>query len=198
MSNIRRSARLQSRTADEDGYDSDENTAKYIESDESVTSESDSGEDEDQDDDDYMEGKKARQSRGVKRSRRAQSSTTATKRTRVKSSSKSRNTKNNSELRADQERYLEIMKEFKPTELYEILSTDPDIAVEDVLREYMETYKENRDEFLQTFINLLLNCCGAVTQVEKHDIRNNESSADTITEVQLAFQRQKYTNFTWY
>lgn len=58
MSNIRRSARLQSRTADEDGYDSDENTAKYIESDESVTSESDSGEDEDQDDDDYMEGKK--------------------------------------------------------------------------------------------------------------------------------------------
>ncbi|XDT20883.1 Stromalin conservative (SCD) domain profile [Nakaseomyces glabratus] len=195
MSNIRRSARLQSRTADEDGYDSDENTAKYIESDESVTSESDSGEDEDQDDDDYMEGKKARQSRGVKRSRRAQSSTTATKRTRVKSSSKSRNTKNNSELRADQERYLEIMKEFKPTELYEILSTDPDIAVEDVLREYMETYKENRDEFLQTFINLLLNCCGAVTQVEKHDIRNNESSADTITEVQLAFQRQKIHEF---
>ncbi|KAL3233475.1 Cohesin subunit SCC3 [Nakaseomyces bracarensis] len=192
MSSVRRSARLKSRPSEHaDGEnDSIKNVpSKYIESDDSSEAESE----EESEDDEYREetrrgGAKRARSRNTKSKQLAKRSKTNTKK-------KNKNSASISNLKADQEQYLELTKDFEPTEIFDILSTAEDVSIDDLLREYLETYRSNRDEFMQTFINLILNCCGAMTHVEKHDIHSNESSGDTILEVQLAFQRQKLHEF---
>lgn len=99
------------------------------------------------------------------------------------------------ESREDQEQYLEMVKEFEPSELFSILSTSDDISIDELLRELLESYSEERDTVIQKIINLLLDCCGAMIHVEDHDVHSNESSNDTISEIQLSFQNQKIHEF---
>lgn len=194
MNTVRRSARLQSRPS-ESGNDDEGSInkapSKYIESDDSSSEEE--SEDDDEDDEYQEETRKS----GSKRTRSRNSNNTRQQKKRSKPNNKrtNRNNVSHSELKADQEQYLEMVKDFESTEIFDILATAEDISIDDLLREFLETYRTDRDEFIQNFINLILNCCGALTQVEKHDIHSNESSGDTITEVQLAFQRQKLHEF---
>ncbi|EDO16153.1 hypothetical protein Kpol_1070p36 [Vanderwaltozyma polyspora DSM 70294] len=211
MSEVRRSSRLRSRSSnvtsrnsspssDERGrsvsvIQTDDNTAMTDISDE----ESSSDEENNEVDEDYEEPSRARRSK--KRKPKAKKAV-GTKRSKSGRSLKA--TSNDIERpkpvnlggsKKEQEHYLEVVKDFEATELFSILATAEDISVDELIREWLETYKENRDHFLQEFINLLLCCCGAVARVEEHDVHSNESSNETITEVQILFQKQKMHEF---
>ncbi|KAG0666958.1 hypothetical protein C6P45_000167 [Maudiozyma exigua] len=99
------------------------------------------------------------------------------------------------ETREEQDQYLEMIKEFEHTELFTMLATADDISIEEITRELLDEYSNNRDEVIKNIINLLLDCCGAMTHVEDHDIHNNESASDTLSELQLSFQKQKLHEF---
>ena len=99
------------------------------------------------------------------------------------------------EVRREQENFLEMYRQFQPTDLFEILSSSEDVSIDEVIREFLERYNEDRDGVIANFINFLLDCCGAMTHVEPHDVHSNETANDTIGEIQLAFQRQKIHEF---
>lgn len=99
------------------------------------------------------------------------------------------------ETKEEQDHYLEIVKEFEHSELFSILASSDEISIEEVIRELLEQYSTNRDEVIQKFINLLLDCCGAMIHVQNHDIHSNESASDTLSELQLSFQNQKIHEF---
>lgn len=100
------------------------------------------------------------------------------------------------ESKRDQEHYLEVMKDFEPTELFSILASSDDISIEELLRELLEGYNEDRDTVIQKIINLLLDCCGVTVHVQNHDVHSNDSATDTVSEVQLSFQSQRLHEFT--
>ncbi|CAI5169382.1 AVN_HP_G0119790.mRNA.1.CDS.1 [Saccharomyces cerevisiae] len=195
-------------------YDDEQNTsAQHVESDKITAktqheeeeeqdpgeSEESSSEDdyEDQDDDDYVDTATAKRKSRKRKPKSA--SNTSSKRQKKKPTSAQKSAVSHAPAyhrsKKDQDQYLEIAKDFQPTELFDILSTSEDVSIEELLREWLETYSENRDKFLQEFINLLLNCCGSVARVEDHDVHSNESSNETIGEIQLLFQRQKLHEF---
>lgn len=201
MSDVRRSARIRTKSSVETqgGGDSseiqiDDRTAvEEAFSDEEESSD----EDEDAQDEDYEESakekkRKASGQKGRSGSKRGKSS--AGQSSRLSSSRRSK-TVMSAGSKEDQEQFLETVKDFQPTELFEILATSEDISIDELARNWLETYKNDRDEFLKDFINLLLCCCGAVAHVEAHDVHSNESSNETIEEVQLEFQRQKIHEF---
>ncbi|CAI4039730.1 hypothetical protein SMKI_09G1380 [Saccharomyces mikatae IFO 1815] len=218
MTAVRRSTRVRtkSRNTEEESSDDEQNTSvQPVESDkvtakiaqrddeekedEDESEESSSEDDyEDQDDDDYVDTATAK-SKSRKRKAKSAPKASSSKRPKKKATSHQKSAATHvpthHRSKKDQEQYLEIAKDFQPTELFEILSTSEDVSIEELLREWLETYTENRDQFLQEFINLLLNCCGSVARVEDHDVHSNESSNETIGEIQLLFQRQKLHEF---
>ncbi|CCE62295.1 hypothetical protein TPHA_0C01390 [Tetrapisispora phaffii CBS 4417] len=97
----------------------------------------------------------------------------------------------NTGTRKEQEEYLEVIKDFEPTELFDILANDENVSIEEIIRNYLDGYIENRATFIAEFINFLLCCCGAVVRVEEHDVSNNETANETISELQMMFQQQK-------
>lgn len=148
-----------------------------------------SDEEEDVQDEDYEEPSKTK-----KRKATSQRSRPASKRGKTAGSSSKGGT-SSAGSRKDQVDFLEMVKNFEPTEMFEILATSEGISIDEVARDWLDTYRENRDVFVQEFINLLLCCCGAVVHVEEHDVHSNESSNKTIEEVQLMFQNQKIHEF---
>lgn len=199
MPQVRRSTRQRTKSSvdspdDEDAGEVivDANTVV----DEALSEDDESSDEEENDqDEDYEEPSKV-----GKRKTTAQRSGTASKRGKTGNSGSSRaasrgNGGSSAGSRRDEEEFLEIAKSFEPTEMFEILATSDGISIDEVARNWLDTYRENRDGFLQEFINLLLCCCGAVAHVEEHDVRSNESSNKTIEEVQLMFQRQKIHEF---
>ena len=100
------------------------------------------------------------------------------------------------ESKKDQEHYLEMMKDFEPTELFSILASSEDVSIEELLRELLESYNDDRDTVIQKIVNLLLDCCGVMVHVQNHDVHSNDSATDTVSEVQLSFQNQKLHEFT--
>ncbi|EJS43306.1 irr1p [Saccharomyces arboricola H-6] len=217
MTTVRRSTRIRTKsqvTEEESSGDEQDTSVQHVETDKvtakvqrSDGKEEEEGEEEedssseedyeDRDDDDYVDSA-ATKSKSRKRKPKSTSNANS-KRQKKKASSVEKATAPqapvNHRSKKDQEQYLEIAKNFQPTELFEILSTSEDVSIEELLREWLETYTENRDKFLQEFINLLLNCCGSVARVEDHDVHSNESSNETIGEIQLLFQRQKLHEF---
>lgn len=215
MTAVRRSTRIRTKSqVIEEDYDDEQNTsAQHVESDKITAktqheeeeeqdpgeSEESSSEDdyEDQDDDDYVDTATAKRKSRKRKPKSA--SNTSSKRQKKKPTSAQKSAVSHAPAyhrsKKDQDQYLEIAKDFQPTELFDILSTSEDVSIEELLREWLETYSENRDKFLQEFINLLLNCCGSVARVEDHDVHSNESSNETIGEIQLLFQRQKLHEF---
>ncbi|CCH60963.1 hypothetical protein TBLA_0D04670 [Henningerozyma blattae CBS 6284] len=95
----------------------------------------------------------------------------------------------------DQEQYIEMIHNFEPTELFEILCNSEDISINELLREKLEEYQSNRDKFISEFINLILCCCGVIARVEEHDVRNNDLANETVSELQSIFQKQKIHEF---
>ncbi|KAK5962883.1 cohesin subunit IRR1 PWA37_005337 [Arxiozyma heterogenica] len=170
-------------------------------------SSSSSEEEEDPNDSDYLEPSAARKR---KRSTRSSSrSTNGDKPKNKKSSSQQppvkkkktnikKTTTSNYNLpltEEEQNDYLENVKAMEHSELFEALSESDDISIDEYLRGWLENYTTNRDLLLQDFVNFLLDCCGALVHVEQHDIHNNESATDTITEIQLLFEKQKVHEF---
>lgn len=212
MTAVRRSTRIRTKsqvTEEESSDDEQDASVQHIETDEATAavqrdvgeedSESSSEDDfEDQDDDDYVDAAAAKR-KPRKRKPKSTSNTSSKRQKKKPNSSGERSAAPHAPTghrsKKDQEQYLEVVKDFQPTELFEILSTSEDVSIEELLREWLETYTENRDRFLQEFINLLLNCCGSVARVEDHDVHSNESSNETVGEIQLLFQRQKLHEF---
>lgn len=95
----------------------------------------------------------------------------------------------------EQEEYVEILKTFETTELFEILASSEDVSIDELLRDLLNKYKENKDAFIQDFVNLILCCSGVITRVEEHDVRNNDAAHETVSEIQAVFQRQKIHEF---
>lgn len=212
MSEVRRSARIRTKPTQEEeitprsGEDDDcRDTALEIRADENTSvadvlsemdesSEADEDKDNEAEDEDYEEPSMTnkKRARGTPKgsTKRSKSGTVATPKTPSRAA-----TISSAGSKKDQDNYLEMIKDFQPTELFEILSTSEDISIDELLRNWLETYATNRDLFLQEFINLLLCCSGALARVEEHDVHSNESSNETIGEVQLMFQRQKIHEF---
>lgn len=210
MSEVRRSARIRTKSTQEEevalrsGEDGDFHyTAREVRADETtsvaeVLSEmdesSESDEDKDNDDEDYEQPSTTnkKRARGTPKAitKRSKSGPAVTPKTSSRAP-----TISSAGSKRDQDNYLEMIKDFQPTELFEILSTSEDVSIDELLRNWLETYTANRDLFLQEFINLLLCCSGALARVEEHDVHSNESSNETIGEVQLMFQRQKIHEF---
>ena len=205
MSESRRSSRLKSRSANISSRPTstspdDEQSASLILTDNNTAitdmseNKSSSSEEDNEADSDYEEPSQARKGKKrkskaaklVKQPKRARSSGTTSDRVREVAITGTKK---------DQEHYLEVLKDFEVTELFHILSTSEDVSIEELIREWLDIYKENRDKFMQEFINLLLCCCGAIARVEEHDIHSNESSNETISELQMIFQQQKIHEF---
>lgn len=185
MSETRKSSRIRTKTSD----DAHEVEAD-VELDVSGMESSSNSENEGNDDEDYEEP-------SSKKKRKTSSSQSGQSRKRTKSSGSGVRSSSRSATatRQDQETYLETIKDFQPTELFQILATSEDISIDELLRDSLEGYSQDRNHFLQEFINLLLCCCGAVARLESHDVHSNESSNETVGELQLLFQRQKVHEF---
>ena len=144
------------------------------------------------DDEDYVEPSVARKRKHSAQRRRKPRSLKKMKRF---ADTRPSSTRMVEEVRREQENFLEMYKQFQPTDLFDILSSSEDVSIDEVIREFLERYNEDRDGIIANFINLLLDCCGAMTHVEPHDVHSNETANDTIGEIQLAFQRQKIHEF---
>ena len=67
----------------------------------------------------------------------------------------------------------------------------PDIDVQDLTSEWIDSYNENPDDLMSLLVNLVLRCCGSLFSFQTHDLVNIESSAETVGELTLAFARQR-------
>ena len=175
-----------SQSSNEDGEEEQEEEEEEEES--SEESETDSA----PDDEDYVEPSVARKRQ---RSTQRRKNPRSLKKMKRFADTRPSSTRMVEEVRREQENFLEMYKQFQPTDLFEILSSSEDVSIDEVIREFLERYNEDRDGVIANFINLLLDCCGAMTHVEPHDVHSNETANDTIGEIQLAFQRQKIHEF---
>ncbi|AET39415.1 cohesin subunit IRR1 Ecym_4355 [Eremothecium cymbalariae DBVPG len=98
----------------------------------------------------------------------------------------------------EQDQYLSMLQDFEPTRLFHIFSTSEDVSVEEVASDWLDQYKEHRSRALKEFVNFLLNCTGSLVQVAEHDVVNNDSSNETIGEIQMLFRDQKIHEFHLY
>ncbi|CAR28192.1 hypothetical protein ZYGR_0N06840 [Zygosaccharomyces rouxii] len=185
MSEIRRSSRIRTKSS-EDVQEVEADADLDVSGIESDSSSEEGG----NDDDDYEEP-------SSKKRRKTSNSQSGKGRKRVKSSGNgtTSGSRSSTASKQDQETYLETIKDFQPTELFQVLATSEDLSIDELLRDSLESYSQDRDRFLQEFINLLLCCCGAIARLEVHDVHSNESSNETVGELQLLFQRQKVHEF---
>lgn len=95
----------------------------------------------------------------------------------------------------DQEYYCDILKDFKPTYLFEVLSSSDDVSMEEIVNDWLDQYSTNRNEAMKELINFLLGCCGSLIQVAEHDVINNDSANETVSEIQITFHEQKVHEF---
>lgn len=172
---VRRSRRIVELVASQPVAD-DESTqrSKYL--DESEESESESEESSDEDEE--------FKARPVSRKRTKNPSTT----------SKKPRKKQQKESVKNAPDFAEQRQEFEDTYLFQALN-DSESSIVELATEWIEQYKSGKDIAKRDFINLLLNAAGSFTQIEEHDVANNDSASDTIGEIQTFFKRQKIHEF---
>ncbi|KAH3686136.1 hypothetical protein WICPIJ_002886, partial [Wickerhamomyces pijperi] len=90
--------------------------------------------------------------------------------------------------------YAEQRQEFEDNYLFQALN-DPEASILELATDWSEQYKNSKDIAKRDFLNLLLNACGCFTQIEEHDVANNDSASDTIGEIQTFFKRQGIHEF---
>lgn len=224
MVQLRRSTRSRSQKSDVESDHEDDQNVSTIESDKNTTvnntsstngsveeseagsdeqeeivddllDEPSSSEDDDPNDDDYLDSRSRKRKRSRRNGdrKRTKRSTSRGQKTNV-----NKTTLGNSNLpltEEEQKEYLENVKEITRSDIFEALSESDDISIDEYLRGWLENYETNRDSLLAEFLNFLLDCCGGLIHVEEHDIHNNDSATDTITEVQLLFEKQKVHEF---
>lgn len=84
---------------------------------------------------------------------------------------------------------------FEENGLYRALSA-PDIAIYDLVLEWIDSFEEGESvEAFTELFNLLLRCCGCTFLVQPHDLVNLESSHETVGELKLLFEKQKYHEY---
>ena len=189
--------------SEDENEDQEEPTDDFL----SELSSSSSEEEEDPSDSDYLEPSVARKrkrstksssrsnSRGKTKDKKGSSQKPPIKKSKTNIQKTTTGHSNLPLTEEEQNNYLESVKAMEHTELFEALSESDDISIDEYLRGWLENYETNRDLLLQEFINFLLDCCGALVHVEQHDIHNNDSASDTITEIQLLFEKQKVHEF---
>ncbi|CCE82230.1 Piso0_001943 [Millerozyma farinosa CBS 7064] len=89
--------------------------------------------------------------------------------------------------------------DFEENRYYQALS-HPDISVMDLALEWIDEYTSHRDKgqeatSLADLINLILRCCGCYCLLQPHDLANIDSAAETVSELAIAFEKQKSHEF---
>lgn len=146
---------------------------------------------EDSNDEDYSEAK----TKSTNKRRRQKTNTKNKNKVKPKTVKRRKQNTSLNLSKEQEEQYLTDLNEIESGELFNILANSDDISIDDYLRDWLETYNDDRDKFIADFINFLLDCCGSLTRLEPHDVRNNDSSNETIAEVQILFQNQKVHQF---
>ncbi|GMM28038.1 Irr1 protein [Martiniozyma asiatica (nom. inval.)] len=90
---------------------------------------------------------------------------------------------------------IDDVEDYQENSYFESLS-DPYVSTSELaqiwLDEFLNDDLETKFNALKDFLNLLLRCAGCVLQLTRNDVENSDSARDTISDVQDAFQRQKY------
>ncbi|BAO40374.1 cohesin subunit SCC3 [Kluyveromyces marxianus DMKU3-1042] len=180
------------------GVDVDDQTEQVGDMDDILESSS-SEEEEDANDDDYVApGSKKRKStsraQNSKRAKKGNSRSRDGSKTKTKTNRTSGSGSHTSS-KAERETFLAIQNDFEPTELFRILSASADHSVEELASDWLESYNEDRTQALSEILNFLLDCAGCLTHIAEHDVVNNDSSNETIGEIQIMFQQQKIHEF---
>ncbi|KAH3675858.1 hypothetical protein WICMUC_002428 [Wickerhamomyces mucosus] len=182
---LRRSRRVIDRSSSQAvSVDDSINNSKYTEDRDHDDDEEESDNDDDEDvedlnDDDY--GK----------------TSTPKKRKQFKTSGSQRKKKlKNNEFKSSKQpaTFDELRQEFEDNYLFQALN-DSEISILELSTDWVDQYKSNKNSALKDLINLILNSVGSFTQIEEHDVVNNESANETIGEIQTFFKRQKIHEF---
>lgn len=88
--------------------------------------------------------------------------------------------------------------DFEENGLYKALSK-PEISVYDLALEWVEEFGQNEEEgkndAFTSLFNLLLRCCGCVSLAASHDLVNLDSASETIAEISMMFEKQKFHEY---
>ncbi|SCU97764.1 LADA_0H08152g1_1 [Lachancea dasiensis] len=142
---------------------------------------------EEGDDEDYQEPQANKRKRASKKGQGLKQAfdKKSSKRAKVSTSNLNRYSKKSREA------FIQMQQDFAPTELFSILANSEDSSLEELANRWLESYSANRTKALQEFVNLLLNCCGSLVQVQEHDVASNDTANETVAEIQIMFQRQE-------
>lgn len=95
-------------------------------------------------------------------------------------------------------RLTKAASDFQENQLFKALSS-PDVEVSELALEWVESYAEDElnDETnaITELFNLVLRCCGCVHLAQNHDMINSDSAGDTVAEVGLLFEKQRYHEY---
>ncbi|CCH43301.1 Cohesin subunit SA-1 [Wickerhamomyces ciferrii] len=83
----------------------------------------------------------------------------------------------------------EMRENFEEHYIFQALN-DSEASISELANDWLEQYKSNKDLAKKDLVNLILNVVGCYTTIEEHDVANNESASETVSEIQTFFKRQ--------
>lgn len=90
--------------------------------------------------------------------------------------------------------FNEMRDNFEENYIFQALN-DAEASTSELANDWLEQYKSNKDLAKKDLINLVLNSVGCFTTIEEHDVSNNESASETVSEIQTFFKRQQNHEF---
>lgn len=90
--------------------------------------------------------------------------------------------------------FNELKENFEENYIFQALN-DAEVSISELANDWVQTYKAHKDLAKKDLINLILNAVGCFTKIEEHDVSNNESASETVSEIQTFFKRQKNHEF---
>lgn len=96
--------------------------------------------------------------------------------------------------KASDDAFNEMRENFEEHYIFQALN-DAEASISELANDWLDQYKNNKDLAKKDLINLILNAVGCFTTIEEHDVSNNESASETVSEIQTFFKRQKNHEF---
>jgi len=90
--------------------------------------------------------------------------------------------------------FAEMKESFEENYIFQALN-DEEASISELANDWVQEYKSNKNLAKKDLINLVLNTVGCFTTIEEHDVSNNESASETVSEIQTFFKRQKNHEF---
>ncbi|ODV58795.1 cohesin subunit IRR1 ASCRUDRAFT_22096, partial [Ascoidea rubescens DSM 1968] len=88
----------------------------------------------------------------------------------------------------------DLESNLEPNYIYESL-LDDDSSTLEIANNWLDSYLANSNLALKDLLNFLLRSTGCLSQIQEHDVSNNDSAPDTIAEIQSMFNNQKIHDF---